>query len=116
MDRTFQINGSIEIYKAEEIFLGMSQYQLLKLIVDEGSINAAAKRKGMSYQQAWNLIDQLNKISPIPIVIRQKGGAGGGGCFISPYGLNMMKLFEQKLRLFQRNLQSLNEDMNTCML
>ncbi len=116
MANEFQINGAIAIYKGDEIFMGISQYILLKLILEEGSINAAAKRKGIPYQQAWNLIDQINKISPIPIVIRQKGGSGGGGCIVSEYGNNVIKLFEKKLETFQKNIDEMNNDMKTCLL
>ena len=116
MVNVFQINGAIAIYRGDEIFFGMSHYRLLKLISEEGSINAAAKRKGMSYQQAWNLIDQLNRVSPIPIVIRQKGGSGGGGCIISDYGLNLMRLFESKVIQFNRYIDDLNDDMHECLI
>ncbi len=116
MENVFQINGAIAIYKGEELFLGMSHYTLLKLILEEGSINAAAKRKGMSYQQAWNLIDQLNRVSPIPIVIRQKGGSGGGGCTVSNYGKAILRLFEYKIKDFNQYLEHTNMDMQKCVL
>ena len=80
MTNEFSINGAIAIYKGEEIFMTLSHFSLLKLIEKEGSINAAAKAKGIPYQHAWNLIFQMNKISPIPIVVRQQGGNGVGGC------------------------------------
>ena len=116
MSSIFQIGGAIAIYKGDEIFFGMSQYSLLKLIVEEGSINAAAKRKNMPYQQAWNIIDQLNRISPIPIVIRQKGGAGGGGCFVSEYGIELMKIFENKIRVFNSHIEEMNKDLSKCII
>ncbi len=116
MTNEFSINGAIAIYKGEEIFMTLSHFSLLKLIEKEGSINAAAKAKGIPYQQAWNLIDQMNKISPIPIVVRQKGGNGGGGCIVSKYGKNVIKLFEHKLKLFKKAMDEMNEDMQTCLL
>ena len=116
MNRKFQINGAIAIYKNDQLFFGVSQYALLKLIIEEGSINAAAKRKGIPYQQAWNIIDQLNKISPLPIVIRQKGGLGGGGCIVSDFGIKMIELFENKLGVFNKSIIELNYDLENCML
>ncbi len=116
MANEFFINGAIAIYKGEQIFMGLSHYMLLKLIENEGSINGAAKAKGIPYQQAWNLIDQMNKVSPIPIVVRQKGGNGGGGCIVSEYGRNVMKLFEYKLNQFHKSIDEMNEDMKRCLL
>ena len=116
MSSLFQIGGAIAIYKGNEIFFGMSQYSLLKLILEEGSINAAAKRKNMPYQQAWNIINQLNQISPIPVVIRQKGGTGGGGCFVSEFGIELMKLFESKISIFNTHMEEMNRDLSKCII
>lgn len=114
MGNKFQINGAIAIYKEDELFFSMAHLELLRLIQLEGSINAAAKRRGISYQQAWNLINQLNSIAPLPVVIRQKGGTGGGGCRISDYGLGLMRFYQKKLIKFGVCVESLNDEMESC--
>ena len=54
-------------------------------------------------------------MSPVPVVIRQKGGVSGGGCTVSEYGKGLIRLFEQKMRLFSVNLKDLNNDMEKCL-
>ena len=112
----FKIVGAIAIYKGEELFFSGIHYILLKLIIQEGSINSAAKHKGIPYNQAWNLIDKLNKISPVPIVVRQKGGVSGGGCQVSEYGRDLVKIFENKLYSFDKTVMDLNEDLDACIM
>ena len=89
---------------------------MLVYMLEEGSINYAAKRKGMPYQQAGTIVDKLNRMSPVPVVIRQKGGVSGGGCIVSEYGKALIKLFEKKMELFNHNLKELNVDMEKCLI
>lgn len=116
MDGGFKIMGAIAIYKGEELFFSGTHYSLLKLILHEGSINSAAKKKGIPYNQAWNLIDKLNKMSPVPIVIRQKGGVSGGGCQVSEYGKRVIEMFERKLSAFDRTVTELNKGLDSCVM
>ena len=116
MKRKFTIEGAIAIYKEQELFFSLVHYNLLLDIMKLGSINSAAKKENISYQQAWTLIDTLNRMSPIPIVVRQKGGAGGGGCVVSEYGKTLIKFFESKLIMFEKDIKELNFDVDKCFI
>jgi len=50
----------------------------------------------MLYQYAWHLLDNVNQLSPLQILIWQKGGREGGGSLISNYGLKFIRTFEDK--------------------
>lgn len=63
--------------------LGPGKIDLLEAISETGSISAAAKRMGMSYRRAWNLVDVLNKSFRRPLVITASGGKGGGGAEVT---------------------------------
>ena len=76
------------------ILLGRGRLKLLMAINEYGSINKATKSIGMSYKKAWKLIDQLNENSPSPIVISSTGGKGGGGTFVTPFGLHIIDKFQ----------------------
>ena len=89
--------AELTFYRKDELFLGNTQIRLLKQVAKDGSINCAAKNLKMSYQHAWHLLDKLNLLSPVPIVIRQKGGKDGGGCRISPYGMKLIRTYEKKV-------------------
>ena len=66
--------AELSFYREGELFLGGTQIRLLKQVGVDGSIHAAAKNLKMSYQHAWHILDKMNLLSPIPIVLRQKGG------------------------------------------
>ncbi len=112
----FNIKGAFAIYKYDELFLGNIQYLLLKALITEGSINAAAKKCKISYQQAWSVADRMNRLSPVPILIRQKGGKDGGGCHVGAYGEELIQLYEKKLKEFSLEIDHLNRDLENCLL
>ena len=82
----YSINGRIWISEGEETFLGYGRVVLLERIRDYGSITKAAKSMGMSYRNAWELVDSMNKLSDKPLVDRFTGGKGGGGTVLTKHG------------------------------
>lgn len=56
-------------------FFGPGRAELLELIDQEGSIAKAAKKMGMSYKKAWDMVDEMNTRGVKPFVISRKGGA-----------------------------------------
>ena len=47
---------------------------------------ARQKKMKISYQHVWTMIDEMNRIAPSPLVLKQRGGSNGGGTAISGYG------------------------------
>jgi molybdate transport system regulatory protein len=43
----------------------------------------------MSYRQAWDLVDQLNRAFSEPVVTSQTGGRSGGGASLTPFGRSL---------------------------
>jgi len=111
---SFNMAAELSFYRDGEIFLGNLQIRLMKQVVTDGSIHAAAKNLKMSYQHAWHLLDKLNRLSPLPVVIRQKGGRDGGGCVVSNYGLKLISTFEAKEIALKEFLDSNNADFDVC--
>ena len=64
---------------------------LLEEIHACGSINQAAKTVGMSYKAAWERIENINNLSPKPLISRQVGGSGGGGTVLTETGHEFLK-------------------------
>lgn len=104
----------LTINRDGELFLGYNQIRLLKQVLKDGSIHAAAMNLKMSYQHAWHLIDKLNRLSPIPVVVRQKGGKDGGGCSISPYGKKLIQMYEKKEFDLLGILEQSNSEFDCC--
>ena len=75
---------------------------LLEEIHDCGSINQAAKAVGMSYKAAWERIENINNLSPKPLISRQVGGSGGGGSVLTEAGHEFLK----RANLLQREFTS----------
>jgi molybdate transport system regulatory protein len=65
---------------------GPGKAALLEGIRDLGSIAAAGRRMGMSYQRAWTLVSAMNAQFRAPLVAAAKGGATGGGAALTPLG------------------------------
>lgn len=66
--------------------LGPGKVALLEAIALDGSISAAARRMGMSYRRAWELVENLNKAFGTPVVATATGGNRGGGTSLTPTG------------------------------
>ncbi len=75
--------------------IGPGKIGLLKAIVAEGSISAAARAMGMSYRRAWLLIDAINKTCGEPVVDTRIGGPDRGGASLTPLGEELVVLFEE---------------------
>ena len=70
--------------------LGPGKADLLQAIRDTGSISAAGRSMGMSYRRAWSLVDEMNKAFQHPLVESAKGGAYGGGAWLSATGEDVL--------------------------
>ncbi len=66
--------------------LGPGKADLLAAIDEHGSIAAAGRSMGMSYQRAWSLVDELNRIFRKPLVSVSRGGARRGGAALTETG------------------------------
>lgn len=93
----FTVNGSLWIEGDGTRFFGPGPVELLKLIQETGSINQAAKKMGMSYKKAWEIVNRLNTIADSPLVITATGGEKGGGSSISDEAQQLID-FHQSLR------------------
>ena len=75
--------------------VGPGKVKLLELIGETGSISAAGRAMGMSYRQAWLLIDSLNQAFREPTVATLSGGARGGGAALTPFGRQVIRLYRE---------------------
>jgi molybdate transport system regulatory protein len=81
-----QIKGRLWVEKDGSTFLSWGRVVLLERISQRGSVSAAAKSMGMSFSHAWKLVEEMNALSPDPLVEKQAGGKGGGGAWLTPAG------------------------------
>jgi molybdate transport system regulatory protein len=73
---------------------GPGKAALLTHVAATGSISAAARTMRMSYRRAWLLLEELNAGFKAPVVIKSKGGrGGGGGASLTPLGRTVLAAY-----------------------
>ena len=110
-----QIQSNLTLEVLNQPFLLEKRIDLLFAIQEEGSISKAAKAVPMSYKSAWEAVDSMNNLSPIPIVQKETGGKGGGGTKLTAYGKNLLKTYQilkKEQKKFLENLTNMT-DMDT---
>ena len=83
----------LRIVLGRDIALGPGKADLMEGIRETGSIAAAGRRMGMSYKQAWLLIETMNACFSRPLVAAAKGGKRGGGARLTPLGEDVLARF-----------------------
>jgi molybdate transport system regulatory protein len=83
--------------------VGPGKITLLEHIGRGGSLSQAARDLKMSYRRAWQLLESVNGSFRERAVVTQKGGRGGGGASLTPFGLELIKRY----RAFDAQVQSL---------
>ena len=91
----YRIKSKLWIEGDGEIIMGEGRFQLLKAIDEAGSLSAAAKNMDISYKKAWKLMDTVNKNSNKPVLKTLRGGQGGGGVELTPYGKELISRFDK---------------------
>lgn len=77
-----------------QLFADMRRVELLKAIVQTGSLSKAAKTVGISYKTAWDAVDEINRLAETPFVLTLTGGKGGGGAQLTEYAQRFIALYE----------------------
>jgi molybdate transport system regulatory protein len=86
---------TLRLALGEGVALGPGKAELLEGIRDAGSIAAAGRRMGMSYQRAHDLVSALNTDFREPLVATAMGGTGGGGARLTPLGDEVLRAYRE---------------------
>ena len=73
--------------------LGPGKIALLEHIGTGGSLSQAARELGMSYRRAWQLLESLNSSFRERVALSAKGGRGGGGAQLTPFGRLLVRVY-----------------------
>ena len=85
----------LRVYRNGRQFFGPGKAELLHYIAATGSIRVAAAEMAMSYQRAWNLVQQMNELFTRPLVAVARGGGDGGGALLTPTGRRVLDLYTE---------------------
>ncbi len=76
--------------------LGDGKWELMKLICEKGSLKAAIDEMGWGYRSTWNKLKMMEDRLGFNIIVRKRGGAGGGGqTKLTEEGELLIKYFNQ---------------------
>lgn len=77
--------------------------ELLKAIEKTKSITKAAQSLGISYKNAWDMIDHINNSSKFPLIIRKDGNKKNSGSELSDYARNIISEYDT-IKFIQKKL------------
>lgn len=81
--------------------IGEGRAQLLRLIQEAGSINAAATQMDISYRKAWSMVKDMENVLKEPLVEKTRGGLSGGTTKLTPAAIELLEQYESVLLKFQ---------------
>jgi len=73
--------------------IGPGKIALLEHIASSGSLSQAARELHMSYRRAWQLLESVNGSFRERAVLTAKGGRGGGGARLTPFGERLIRAY-----------------------
>jgi molybdate transport system regulatory protein len=115
MRHPFKMTAALEVERDGVCFLNGRRVELLRRIGETGSMLAASKEMGMSYQQAWSYVQGMNALSPLPLVIRKRGGTNGGGAELTKMGRDIIVQFEKLVAVHRDYLAGLGDELLFCL-
>ena len=83
----------LRVLSAKNPAMGPGKARLVALIAETGSISSAARRMGMSYRRAWQLVEALNRSFREPVVTTAVGGKRGGGAVVTDFGKELVESY-----------------------
>ncbi len=105
--KKYSIGFRVWIKEENGHYLGRGRITLLEQIRSNGSITKAAKAMQMSYRQAWQMVEDMNKLANEILVEKILGGKGGGGAKLTKEGEHAIEVFyllEEKIKNYSEKL------------
>jgi len=75
--------------------IGLERVALIEAVDELGSITAAAKKLGLSYKGAWEIVQGLNNLFTAPLIEAAPGGKAGGAAHVTSYGREVVRAFRR---------------------
>lgn len=76
--------------------LGLGGANLLKAINEEKNLGLAAKKIGVSYRKAWNILKKIEEdLGESPVNTYKGGTGGGGGMELSEKSIHLLNTYNE---------------------
>ena len=89
------LNASLLLKRGTAPRVGLERIALVEAVGELGSISAAAKKLGLSYKGAWDVLQALNNLFDAPLVEAAPGGRSGGAAKVTPRGRAVVDAFHR---------------------
>ncbi|BCR03708.1 hypothetical protein DESUT3_07770 [Desulfuromonas versatilis] len=93
--KPLRVRSKVWLEADGEPLLGDGREQLLRLIDELGSINAAAREMGLTYRRAWSFLQAMEDKLGVPLLRREKGGPGGGHSALTPTARELLEKYDR---------------------
>ncbi len=87
------VKSKVWLEKEGKAVFGAGRLSLLEAIESEGSISGAARKLNMSFRHAWSTINSAEENLGIKLIVRKKGGTGGGESTLTKEAGILMKKY-----------------------
>ncbi len=92
---SLKIDALLALRGNGRLMIGRERIALLESVAELGSISKAAKTTGLSYKTAWEAVNAINNLLPVPVFLTKAGGAAGGGAEVTPEGRRLIETFHR---------------------
>lgn len=89
------LTAAIALKRGHSPRVGLARVALIEAVDELGSISAAARRLGLSYKGAWEVVQALNNLFEAPLIEAAPGGKAGGAARVSPRGREVAAAFRR---------------------
>ncbi len=111
-NKKYKIRIRIWIDETNGSFLGTGRVLLLEKIKETGSITNAAKEMKMSYRQAWQLVEDMNKQAKTELVRKILGGKKGSRSELTDEGERVIKEFRRLEKEIEKYIKLKSKKLN----
>jgi molybdate transport system regulatory protein len=95
MSEDHGLSASVSLRRGPSARIGLERVALIEAVDELGSITAAARRLGLSYKGAWDIVQGLNNLFDVPLVEAAPGGRSGGVAKVTARGREVAAAFRR---------------------
>lgn len=103
--------GALLTFRRGAARVSLERVALLEAIDALGSISGAAKRVGLSYKGAWDVVQAMNNLFDGPLIEAAPGGRSGGAATITPRGKVVIAAFQRMRTELEATLAKLENQL-----